>query len=53
MENNEISRNQEHELIMVAMYDALVYIALNEEFSLENILEGIYNLPYEEIPPFK
>ena len=52
MENNEISRNQEHELIMTAMYDALVYIALKEEFSLESILEGIYNKPYEEVPSY-
>ena len=49
---NEISRNKEHELIMVALYDALVYVALKEEFSVEDILSGLYEMPYEEVPYF-
>lgn len=52
MENNELSRNQEQELIMFSIYDALVYVALKEEFSLEDIMSGVYNLPYEDIPYF-
>lgn len=47
-----ISRNQEHELIMISIYDALIYTEMNEEFSLEDILEGIYMLPYDDIPIF-
>lgn len=46
------SRNQQHELIMVSIYDALIYTEMNEEFSLEDILEGVYMLPYDDIPYF-
>ena len=47
-----ISRNTEHELIMKVIYQALVYSELNQEFSLENCMEDMYALPYEEIPLF-
>ena len=47
-----ISRNQEHELIMISIYDALIYAEMNEVFSLEDVLEGVYMLPYDEIPFF-
>ena len=47
-----ISRNQEHELVMISIYDALIYTEMEEVFSLEDILEGVYMLPYDEIPYF-
>lgn len=47
-----ISRNQEHELIMISIYDALIYSEMDEVFSLEEVMEGIYKLPYDEIPLF-
>lgn len=47
-----ISRNQEHELIMISIYDALIYSEMDEMFSLEDVLEGVYMLPYDEIPHF-
>lgn len=47
-----ISRNQEHEFIMISIYDALIYTEMNEEFSLEDILEGVYMMPYDEISLF-
>ncbi len=50
--DNNLSRNKQHELIMSSIYDALLYISLNEEFSLERVMEGVYDAPYEEIPSF-
>ena len=47
-----ISRNQEHELIMISIYDALIYSEMDEVFYLEEVMEGIYKLPYDEIPLF-
>lgn len=47
-----ISRNQEHEFIMISIYDALIYSEMDEVFSLEEVMEGIYKLPYDEIPLF-
>lgn len=47
-----LSRNQEHEKIMTCIYDALICISLGDEFSLEDILEGVYRLSYDEIPLF-
>lgn len=52
MENNIISRNKEHELIMISIYDALTYVAMNEEFSLQDTMESIFLMPYEDIPYF-
>ena len=47
-----ISRNQEHELIMVCIYDALIYTEMDEVFSLEDVMEGVFITPYDEIPYF-
>ena len=47
-----ITRNQEHELIMISIYDALIYSEMDEIFSLEDIMEGIYMTTYSEIPFF-
>ena len=47
-----ISRNQEHELIMISIYDALIYSEMNDTFSLEDIMEGVFMLPYDEISIF-
>ena len=52
MGNEVISRNKQHELIMYSIYDALLYISVDEEFSLEQIMEGVFEMPYEEIPSF-
>ncbi len=49
---NEISRNKEQELIVTSLYDALLYIELEKEFDLKEIMEGVYNLPYDDIPVF-
>ena len=47
-----ISRNQEHELIMISIYDALIYSEMDDVFSLEDIMEGVFMLPYDEISIF-
>ena len=47
-----MSRNQEHELIMTCIYDALIYSEMDEVFSLEEVMEGVYKLPYDEISLF-
>ena len=47
-----ISRNQEHELIMISIYDAIIYTEMDEIFSLEDVMEGIYMIPYDDIPFF-
>ena len=48
----EVSRNKEHELIMISIYDALIYISMGEEFSVEDVMAGVFKLPYEEISTF-
>lgn len=50
MEN--LTRNKEQELIMVSIYDALTYSTMGEEFSLEAIMEGIYETSFEDISYF-
>lgn len=47
-----ISRIKEHELIMTSIYDALIYISLGDEFSVEEILEGVYETEYYDVPLF-
>ena len=47
-----ISRNQEHELVMICIYDALIYSEMDEVFSLEDIMEGVFMTTYDEIPYF-
>ena len=47
-----VSRNKEHELIMISIYDALIYISMGDEFSVEDVMSGVYSLPFEEIPLF-
>ena len=49
---NEVSRNKENELIMIALYDCLTRIAIGDEFSLEDTLEGVFGEPYDDIPYF-
>ena len=49
---NKVSRNKEHELIMISIYDALLYASNDEEFSLEDVMEAIYGEPFEDIPHF-
>ncbi len=47
-----ISRIKENELIMFSIYDALIYISQSEEFSLEDTMEGIFGMPFNDIPLF-
>ncbi len=51
MENN-LSRNKQQELIMISIYDALIYITNDMTFSLEEILKGVYQCEYDDIPLF-
>ena len=44
-----ISRNKEHELVMICIYDALTHISLGDEFSIEDTMEGIFEVPFENI----
>ncbi len=48
----EISRNQEHVYIMKCIYNALVYTEMQKEFSLEELVSGIFECDYEEVPLF-
>ena len=52
MEAVFLSRNKEQELIMVSIYDALTYSNMGSEFSLEEIMETVFEMPYEDIPLF-
>lgn len=47
-----VSRNKEHELIMISIYDALLYSSMNENFNLEEIMEGVFEMPFDEISLF-
>ena len=52
MESLFLSRNQEHELIMTCIYDALIYSHLDQEFSVEEIMESVFEVDYDEISFF-
>lgn len=52
MESLFLSRNKEHELVMTSIYDALTYVHGGEEFSLEEIMGAVFEMPYDEIPLF-
>lgn len=52
MESLFLSRNQEHELIMTCIYDALVYSNMSKEFSVEEILTSVFGVNYDEISFF-
>lgn len=47
-----LSRNKEHELIAVCIYDALTHISLEDEFSVEDVMEGIFQCSFSEISIF-
>ena len=49
MESLFLSRNQEHELIMTCIYDALIYAHMSEEFSVEEIMESVFEVDYDDI----
>lgn len=49
---NSISRNKENELIMVSLYDCLTRIAIGDVFSVENTMEGVYGMVFDDIPLF-
>ena len=52
MESLFLSRNQEHELIMTCIYDALVYSNMDTEFSVEEIMASVFEVNYDEISFF-
>ncbi len=52
MERQMISRTEEQKLSMMCIYDALLYSYMDEQFSIEELMEGIFNMPFDEIPLF-
>ena len=52
MESLFLSRNEEHELIMTCIYDALLYSNMGKEFSVEEIMCSVFNVEYDEISFF-
>ena len=52
MESLFLSRNQEHELIMTCIYDALLYADMDQEFSVEAIMTSVFEVDYDEISFF-
>lgn len=52
MESLFLSRNQEHELIMTCIYDALTYSNMRSEFSIEKIMCSTFGVEYDEISFF-
>ena len=47
-----LSRNEEHELIMTCIYDALLYSNMYKEFSVEEIMTSVFGVEYDEISFF-
>lgn len=47
-----LSRNEEHELIMTCIYDALLYSNMDNEFSVEEIMTSVFEVEYDEISFF-
>ena len=52
MESLFLSRNEEHELIMTCIYDALLYSNMDKEFSIEEIMCSVFDVAYDEISFF-
>lgn len=52
MESLFLSRNQEHELVMTCIYDALMYVNMGQEFSVEEIMTSVFEVNYDEISFF-
>ena len=52
MESLFLSRNEEHELIMTCIYDALLYSNMDKEFSIEEIMCSVFGVEYDEISFF-
>ena len=52
MESLFLSRNEEHELIMTCIYDALLYSDMDKEFSVEEIMCSVFDVSYDEISFF-
>ena len=49
---NNLSRSKENELIMMSLYTCLTRVSIGDEFSVEETLEGVFEMPYEDIPVF-
>ena len=52
MESLFLSRNEEHELIMICIYDALLYSNMDKEFSVEEIMCSVFEVEYDDISFF-
>lgn len=52
MESLYLSRNQEHELVMTCIYDALTYSNMGQEFDLKEIFESVFGVDYDDISLF-
>lgn len=52
MESLFLSRNEEHELIMTCIYDALLYSSMDKEFSVKEIMCSVFEVEYDEISFF-
>lgn len=52
MESLYLSRNQEHELVMTCIYDALTYSEMGQEFDLKNVFESVFGVDYDDISLF-
>ena len=37
---------------MTSIYDALIYISMGDEFSVEDVMSGVFEIPYDEISLF-
>lgn len=48
----ELSRNQEQEKIMQVVYGYLFYQVNNKEADVKELMEGVYESEYENIPTF-
>lgn len=47
-----VSRNKEHELALFCIYDALALSESQTNFDVEELMEGIFKMPFDEIPLF-
>ena len=52
MESLFLSRNEEHELIMSCIYDALIYVNMDKEFSVEEIMCSVFDVEFDELSMF-
>lgn len=44
-----LSRNQEHEKMMQVIYSCLFYMKNNQEYDIQELMEGAFEMDYQEI----